>query len=111
MTLKAEVDVWTTTRPVQFPNIKRADIWRYLPGKAMNVYFYGTADDEPQCAEYAPMGHRLHINQGDNLQKVRLAIELPGELVPSIPAYFWMEGEGLKIAIGRTVLAIDLKDD
>ena len=111
MSLKAEVDVWTTTRPANLSDAKRADIWQLIPGRTMSVQFLNGTGEAPQDSEYSYLGHRLHIREGEYLCKTRLAIELPGELVPSIPAYFWLEGDGLKIAIGRTVLAIDLKDD
>lgn len=111
MSRTAEIDIWRTDVPLANRRPIRADIAELLPDHHLDVKFTYQDQSEPEEVQFTPATYRHYIEEGKALVPIRLAIELPGELVPSIPAYFWVEGEGLKICIGRTVLAIDLKGD
>lgn len=107
----AQVDVWRTDVPLANRQLTKADILELLPNHHMDIQYRERGRNETTEVRYTPLQDRVRLAEKPLIERVLIMVERPGELVPSIPAYFWLDGDGLRIAIGRTVLAIDLKDD
>lgn len=105
--IRPEVDVWTCAWPVEGGKIEGADVRELLLGKSLTVDFHHAGGKRYECLHYYPFEGRKCFPLEHIVTDLTLPYSYPGYPNEWVKVRIWKEGEGLKIAFGRSLLAID----
>jgi hypothetical protein len=105
--IRPEVDVWQCAWPVEEENIAAAYVLDPLPGQSITVDFHPVGGKRYERLNYVPLGGRKGFPLEHIVTDLTLPYADPGSPDEWVSVRIWRDGEGLKIAFGRSLLAID----
>ena len=105
--IRPEIDVWVCAWPVEGEHIEGADVRELRLGQSLTVDFHHAGGKRYERLHYETLQGRKCFPLEHIVTDLTLPYADPGSPDEWVKVRIWKEGEGLKIAFGRSLLAID----
>jgi hypothetical protein len=104
--IRPEIDVWTCPWPVEGENITGAYVQEPPPGPPLTVDFHHAESKRFERLNYVPFEGRKRFPLDNIVTGLTLPYADPGSPDEWVSVRIWRDRGGLKIAFGRSLLAI-----